>query len=131
MLGREQLQPAVLGVVGVLVLVDEHVAEGGRVAVADLREELEHVDRADEQVVEVHRVHAVQLALVELVDVGDGLLEERADELAVVLGRAQLVLGVGDLGVRSRAGVKRLGSMSEVVEAALDQPARVGRRRRS
>ena len=96
-LAGEQLEPAVLGVVGVLVLVDEDVAEGGGVAVADLREELEDVDRADEQVVEVHRVHAVQLALVELVDVGDRLLEERADQLAVGLGVAQLVLGVGDL----------------------------------
>src|SRR3712207_8141491 len=57
-----------LGVVGVLVLVDEDVAERGAVALADLREELEDVDRADEQVVEVHRVHAQELALVELED---------------------------------------------------------------
>ena len=90
--------------VGVLVLVDHHPAEGARVAVADLLEELEQVDGADEQVVEVHRVGAVELALVLLVDVGDGLLEEGADELAVVLDRAQLVLGVGDLGLhRARA----------------------------
>ena len=101
-LAGQQLQQAVLGVVGVLVLVDEDVAEGGGVAGADLREELEDVDRADEQVVEVHRVHAVQLALVELVDVGDGLLEERADQLAVGLGVAQLVLGVGDLVLHRR-----------------------------
>ena len=97
MLAREQLEPAVLGVVGVLVLVDEDVAEGRAVALADLGEELEDVDRADEQVVEVHRVHAQQLALVELEDVGDRLLEVRADELAVGLGVAQLVLRVGDL----------------------------------
>jgi hypothetical protein len=58
-LGRQELQPAVLRVVRVLVLVDEDVAERGAVAVADLGEELEDVDRADEQVVEVHRVHAV------------------------------------------------------------------------
>ena len=111
MLAGEQLQPAVLGVVGVLVLVDEHVAERVRVALADLGEELEQVDRAEQQVVEVHRVHAVQLALVELVDVGDRLLEERADQLRVRVGVAQLVLGVGDLAL-DRAGVKRLGSTS-------------------
>ena len=81
MLGRQELEPAVLGVVRVLVLVDEDVAERGAVAVADLGEELEDVDRADEQVVEVHRVHAEELALVELVDLADGLLEVRADEL--------------------------------------------------
>ncbi len=125
-LGGEQLEPAVLGVVGVLVLVDEDPAEGRGVAVADLLEELEQVDRADEQVVEVHRVHAVQLALVLLVDVGDGLLEVGADELAVVLGRAELVLGVGDLGLH-RARGEALGVDVEVVEAALDQPPLVGR----
>ena len=124
-LGGQELEPAVLGVVGVLVLVDHDPAEGGGVAVADLLEELEEVDRADEQVVEVHRVHAVELALVLLVDVGDGLLEVGADELAVVLGRAQLVLGVGDLGLH-RARGEALGVDVEVVEAALDQAALVG-----
>ena len=54
----QQLQEPVLRVVGVLVLVDEHVAEGVRVALADLLEQLEQVDRAEQQVVEVHRVHA-------------------------------------------------------------------------
>src|SRR4029079_13102529 len=44
MLGGEELEPAVLGVVGVLVLVDEDPAERGGVAVADLLEELEQVD---------------------------------------------------------------------------------------
>ena len=120
-----QLQQPVLRVVGVLVLVDEHVAEGAGVAGADLREQLEDVDRADEQVVEVHRVHAVDLALVELVDVGDRLLEEGADELAVVLGVAQLVLRVRDL-VLDRRGREALGVDAELVEAALDEPARVG-----
>ena len=54
----EQLQHPVLRVVGVLVLVDEHVAEGLRVALADVLEQLQQVDRAEQQVVEVHRVHA-------------------------------------------------------------------------
>ena len=74
------------------------------VAVADLLEELEDVDGADEEVVEVHRVHAVELALVEAVDVGDGLLEERADELAVGVRVAELVLRVGDLVAASPPG---------------------------
>ena len=125
-LGRQQLQPAVLGVVGVLVLVDEDPAERLRVAVADLLEELEEVDRADQQVVEVHRVHAVELALVVLVDVRDGLLEVGPDEPAVVLGGAELVLGVGDLRLH-RARREALGVDVEVVEDALDQAALVGR----
>ena len=75
----QQLQEAVLRVVGVLVLVDEHVAEARRVALADLGEELQQVDGAKQQVVEVHRVHAHQVALVQLVHLGDQLLEVRAD----------------------------------------------------
>ena len=121
----QQLQPAVLGVVGVLVLVDEHVAERAGVVVAHLLEQLEHVDRAHEQVVEVHRVHAVHLALVGPVDVGHRLLEERAHHLRIRIGVAQLVLGVGDL-VVDRRRREPLGVDPELVEAALDQPPRVG-----
>jgi hypothetical protein len=128
-LAEQDWQPAVLRVVRVLVLVDEDVAEGRAVAGADLREQLEHVDGADEQVVEVHRVHAEHLALVELEGVGDGLLEVGADELAVGVGGAQLVLGVGDLVVHRR-GREALGVHAEVVQAALDEAAgrRPGRR---
>ena len=78
MLLGEQLQQPVLGAVGVLVLVDEHPAEGPPVAVADVLEQLEQVDGADQEVVEVHRVGLVHALLVQLVDVGDGLLEEGA-----------------------------------------------------
>jgi hypothetical protein len=124
-LAGQQLQQAVLRVVRVLVLVDEDVAEGRAVAGADLGEELQHVHRAAEQVVEVHRVRAVQALLVEVVDVGDGLLEVGADELAVGGGVAQLVLGVGDLVVQ-RGGGEALGVDAQLVDAALDQPPRVG-----
>ncbi len=95
------------------------------VARADLREQLEHVHRADEQVVEVHRVHAVQVALVDLEDVGDRLLEVRADELAVGLRVAQLVLRVRDL-VVERRGREALGVDAELVDRPLHQPPRVG-----
>ena len=125
MLAGDQLQQAVLGVVGVLVLVDEHPAEGRLVARADLGEELEDVDDAAQQVVEVHRVHAVQVALVELVDVGDGLLEERADLLAVGRGVLELVLRRGDL-VVDGGRREALGVGADLVEAALGQAAGVG-----
>ena len=118
----QQLQPPVLGMVGVLILVDHHMPEAVGVALPDLGEQLEHVDRADQQVIEVHRVHPVQLALVGAVDVGDGLLEERADHLRVGVGVAQLVLGVGDLGA-DRGRREALGIDPVLVQAALDQPA--------
>ena len=63
--------------------------------------------------------------LVELVDVGDGLLEVGADELAVAAGVAQLVLGVRDL-VLDRRRREALGVDAELVDAALDEPAAVG-----
>ena len=124
-LAGDQLEPAVLGVVGVLVLVDEDVAECGCVALADLGEQLHHVDRAHEQVVEVHRVHAVQLGLVHAIDVDDRLLEVRPDELAVALRVAQLVLCVGDLAM-DRRGCEALRVDVELLDAALHEPARVG-----
>ena len=88
--------------VGVLVLVDQHVAEGLLVALAHLGEQLEQVDGAHQQVVEVHRVEAHELALVDLVGVGDRLLEVGADHRAVLGGVAQAVLRVGDLAVDRR-----------------------------
>ena len=124
-LAGEQLQPAVLGGVRVLVLVDEHVTEGAGVAVTDLLEQRQDVDRVDEQVIEVHRVHVVHLALVADERLGDGLLEVRADELLVGLGVTQLVLRVGDL-VLHGAGRVALRVDTVRVEAALDHPARVG-----
>ncbi len=126
MLAGQQLQPAVLGVVGVLVLVDQHVTEAVRVPVPDLGEQLQHVDGADQQVVEVHRVGAMQLTLVGAIHVGDGLLEVGADQLGVGVRVAQLVLGVGDLRA-DRGGREPLGVDPKVIDAALDQPPRVGR----
>ena len=93
----QQPQPDVLGVVGVLVLVDEHEAERAAVALEHLGKHLEEPDRLQQQVVEVHRVHRVDPLLVELVDLGDRLLEVPADLQLVGGGVEQLALGVGDL----------------------------------
>ena len=121
---RQQLQPAVLGPVRVLVLVDEDVAEGAAVAVSDLLEELEQVHAAEEQVVEVHRVRRVEALLVEVVDVGRRLLEEGRDLQAVGLGVEQLVLGVRDLAADA-AGREPLRVHVQLVHARLHQPQRV------
>ena len=124
-LAGEQLQEPVLDAVGVLVLVDEDVAEVVGVALAEVGEELEQVDGADEQVVEVHRVGGVHPLLVELVDVGDRRLEERALLLAQGLGVAEPVLSAGDLALdRPRREALRVDV--ELVHAALDHPPRVG-----
>ncbi len=121
----EQLQEAVLRVVGVLVLVDEDVAEARGVALADVGEQLEQVDGAEQQVVEVHRVHAQQVALVEAVDLSDHFLKRRSGLLPVGLGVEQTVLGGGEL-VVDRGGRVALGVDPDGVHAALGQPPRVG-----
>ena len=121
MLLRQQLQPAVLGAVRVLVLVDEHVAEALAIAVADLLEQLEQVHAAEQQVVEVHRVRGVEALLVQVVDVGGRLLEEGGHLQAVGLGVEELVLRVRDLAADAARG-EALGVHVELVDAGLHQP---------
>ena len=120
----EQLEPAVLGPVGVLVLVDQHVPEGAPVAVAHIVEQLEQVHAAEQQVVEVHRVGRVQARLVEVVDIGRRLLEEAAHLEPVALGVEQGVLGLRDLAA-DPARREALGVDVELLDAVLDQPQRV------
>jgi hypothetical protein len=112
-------------VVGVLVLVDEDVAERGGVALAHLPEQLQQVDGAQQEVIEVHRVHPQQVALVQPIDLGDHFLELRADLLPVGFGVQQAVLGGGDL-VVDRGGGVALGVHPDLVHAALGQAPRVG-----
>ncbi len=67
----------------------------------------------------------MHLPLVELVDVGDGRLEERALLLADGLGVAEAVLGARDLRL-DRARREALRVDLELVHAALDHPPRIG-----
>ena len=60
----------VLRVVGVLVLVDQHVPEAAPVVLGDVGERLQQVDRGHDQVVEVDGVGLAQPALVERVRLG-------------------------------------------------------------
>ena len=89
----------VLGVIGVLVLVDQDVAEAPPVVLGDLRVALQQRHRLADQVVEVQRVGRPQPALVLGVDLGDdpgeviGGLVQGGRRPA---GSDQLVLEVGD-----------------------------------
>ena len=84
--------------VGVLVLVDQHVPEPAAVLLGHLRKGLEEVDRDHDQVVEVHRAGLHQAALVLAVGLGQGLLPRgpRAGGEGLVVD--QLVLQVRHLG---------------------------------
>ena len=126
----EQLEQAVLGVVRVLVLVDEDVAERLLPLLAGLGEALEHVDREEEHVVEVDGVRGEEALLVEVVDLRDGLVVEARDALGVLVRADQGVLRVRDLGVDA-ARREALRVALELLETALHEPDLVGLSRRS
>ena len=120
-----QLEQDVLRVVRVLVLVHEDVAERLRPALTRLGEALQHVDGQHEQVVEVDRVRGEHAALVEAVDVGDGLVVEARDAARVLVRADQLVLRVRDLGVDA-ARREALRVAVELRQAVLHEADLVG-----
>ena len=123
--GDQLTDEGVLGVVRVLVLIDEHVAEATPVGLRHLGERLEQVDRDHDQVVEVHRAGRDQAALVLRVRLGQGLLPGAARVGGERLVVDELVLEVGHL--RGH----RLGRVLPGVKLKLaadqgHQPLRVG-----
>ena len=86
MLAAQELEEPVLGVVRVLVLVHEDVAEVTCASARALREALEDLDGEHQQVVEVDRVRGMQATLVEVVRLRNRLVPEGCDAPGVVLG---------------------------------------------
>ena len=123
---RELPHQDVLRVVGVLVLVDEDVTEPAPVVLGHVGEDLQHVDRRHDQVVEVERVGLAQPALVERVGLGQRLLDVRLGPPGEGLVVDQLVLEVADL---HREGPRVVALRVEVELPAHQghQPLRVGR----
>ncbi len=95
----EQENQLVLGPVGVLILVDQDVAEPLLVVLEHIGTGLEQVDGDQQQVVEVHGVGGQQTVLVLAVDLGDAALHDGSGPGRVGLEVDQLVLGGGDQGV--------------------------------
>ena len=126
MLLREQLEEPVLRVVRVLVLVDEEVAEGVLPLLPRLGEALEDVDGEEEHVVEVDGVRGEEALLVEVVDLGDGLVVEARDALAVLRRTDEAVLRVRDLRVDA-ARREALRVALELREALLHEALLVAR----
>ena len=112
--------------VGVLVLVDQHVPEPPPVALRDVRVRLEQVHRRHDQVVEVQRVRLAQPPLVERVRLGERPLVGPAWPARRTLRVDQLVLQVGHLGGQP---ARRVALRVEIQLAGdqLHQPARVVR----
>ena len=121
---RQHVDQVVLRAVGVLVLVDQQVAEPRLVLVEDVREQLEQLDGLDDQVVEVERVVGLQLLLVGRVDLADDGLGVAARLGLVGLVVDQLVLGAADR-VADAAGCQALVVDAEVAHDPGDHALRV------
>ena len=111
---RERAEPVhqlahqrVLRRVGVLVLVDQQVADLAAPALADLRVRLEQLHGQPDQVVEVHRVARPQQLVVARV-------EQRHAALALVGGRAEAPRSAS----RSRSSSSRSGSAPRAARRA-------------
>ena len=118
----------VLGVVGVLVLVHEDVAELAAVVVRDFGELLEQKDGAANQVVKVEGVGGAQTLRVDGVNLRDGLLVRVIARHAgcVRFGADQLVLQRGDT-VAHGFGGELLGVQVELFNDEAQQALRVSR----
>ena len=112
---------AVLGVVGVLVLVDQDVLEAGLPAVADGLVALQELRRDHQEVVEVHRPVVAEGCGVAPVDARQDLVVERSRQRRHLLGALEQGLRVGDPGLH-RARGHALGVDLLLHQAAADQP---------
>ena len=124
----EQDHQFVLGPVGVLVLVDQDVAEPLLVGLAHVVAGLQDPDRLQQQIVEVHGVGRHQPLLVGQVDVGDApavRIRSVARRRREPLGVHQLALGLADDGGH-RPRRQPLGVQPQLGHDDLHQPARVG-----
>ena len=86
---------------------------------------VEQLDRALEQIVEVHRRCGLEAALVLEIDVGDALLEDLRRRAGVIGGRHVLVLDRGDGGLDG-AGREPFGVEVEVADDVATEADRVG-----
>ena len=118
----------VLGVVGVLILVHEDVAELAAVVVGDFGELLQQEDGAANQVVKVEGVGGAQTLRVDGVNLRDCLLVRVIASHAgcVRFGTDQFVLQRGDT-VAHGLGGELLGVQVELFDDEAQQALRVGR----
>ena len=96
-LGGQQVGDFVLNVVGVLILVDANVAEALLVLVEHLGAGTQKLERAHEQVVEVHRIGGAQAALQLQVDLRGLFVVGAIGGFEHVLGPDHGVFGRADL----------------------------------
>ena len=122
----EEEHHLVLGLVRVLVLVDEDVLEALAVVLEDVGVLAEELDGVREQVVEVHRPGLQEAGLVLGVDVGVFAVEDVLGPSLRFLGIDEFVLPEADDGVHA-TGRESLRVETEVADDVAGEPVRVGR----
>jgi len=122
---RDQLlDQHVLGVVGVLILVNQHVPKPASIGLRDVRMRLEQVHRRHDQIVEVQRVGLTEPPLIQRVRLGERPLVRPLGSAGERLGVNQLVLQVGDLGGQPTRRIA-LGVEVQLASDQLHQSTRV------
>ena len=122
--GGQRQGDLVLGLVGVLVLVDQDVAEALLVVRQHLGVLAEQAHRVHQQVVEVHRAGLGQAGLVLGVDLRLLALERVGGPGERLLRRDQLVLPQADLALRTPRR-EPLGVQPQVADHVAGQPLRI------
>ena len=120
----QQRRQQVLEVVGVLILVDEDVAELPLVILPHVGVALEQADGVKDDVVKVQGPGGPELFLIGQVDVGDLLQAEvplGPALVGVVPRQEHLVLGPGNV-AQQRAGLEGLVIQVQLLQALLDDP---------
>ena len=118
----QQAQPQILGDVGILIFVDEDVAEAPVILVEHAGVVLEDLDRVHQQVAEIGRVQLAEPLLVRLVEQAALAVAEGAGvTLGYAVGRQRLVLpAIHEVG----EGARRPALVIEVLglDELLDEP---------
>ena len=124
---RQQGGQAILQMVGVLILVDQHVAETAAIVFPHFPILLQQMHRLQNQIIEVQRVGIAEFARVKRIHFTDADLTPISlflPMLAVFCRTDHLLLGAGD-GGEHLAGGKCLFIQVQFLEAILDDPLAV------
>ena len=126
---RQRGGQQVLQIVGVLILVDEHIAEFALIVSTHLLVLLEQTHRVQDDIVKVQRAGLPQAAFILGINLGDLFLAEVTGTPTlrqILRSQLHLVLGAGDV-TQHRTGRELLVVDIVLLENVLDDPQRVVR----
>ncbi|OPZ77934.1 MAG: hypothetical protein BWY77_01602 [bacterium ADurb.Bin431] len=118
--GGEHLESHILGVVGILILVDEDITEAFLIVLEDQGIELEELNGFDEQVIEIHGIVFAQTGLVGGVDSRNDLVLPGCGHPGELFRQDEGVLGGAGL-VRDHLGREIVDGNLEIVQHRLDE----------